>query len=131
MPTNIGRGIFACHIDANTYVARNQPPAVYRPSDGYLFIQTAYEYFEFRLLIYDGVLSAGTWAVDSTGEEFVVYENEHTYSASATNLNELTIVKLDPISHVVSGTFQFDFEDKQGNIKQIRDGRFDLEMDVL
>lgn len=40
---------------------------------------------------------------------------------------ELKITKLDPINYIVSGTFWFDVIDFQGNLHQIREGRFDMQ----
>lgn len=48
-------------------------------------------------------------------------------STNNINTGELTITKLDEINHIVSGTFWFDILDSQGNLHQIREGRFDFQ----
>lgn len=45
----------------------------------------------------------------------------------STYTGELTINKLDEVNHIVSGTFWFDILDFQGNLHQIREGRFDMQ----
>lgn len=39
---------------------------------------------------------------------------------------ELTITKLDEENQIVSGTFLFDIEDHNGEVQEIREGRFDM-----
>ena len=42
------------------------------------------------------------------------------------NSGELTITRLDLNTQIVSGTFFFDIIDQNGNLRQIREGRFDM-----
>ncbi|MGG7035642.1 MAG: hypothetical protein ACI7YS_10690 [Flavobacterium sp.] len=73
------------------------------------------------------------------GETYLLYEyaDESTcggYSFNAndpvftthTHTGELKITKLDPVNYIVSGTFWYDVEDKEGVVHRIRDGRFDM-----
>jgi hypothetical protein len=39
---------------------------------------------------------------------------------------QMTITKLDLNTKIVSGTFFFDIIDQNGNLREIRDGRFDM-----
>lgn len=48
-------------------------------------------------------------------------------NTSSTHTGKLTITKLDTVNHIVSGTFWFDILDYQGNLHQIREGRFDMQ----
>ena len=43
------------------------------------------------------------------------------------NTGELTITRLDLNEQIVSGTFFFDIIDQNGELRQIRDGRFDMQ----
>ncbi|MGG7035641.1 MAG: hypothetical protein ACI7YS_10685 [Flavobacterium sp.] len=45
---------------------------------------------------------------------------------SHTHTGELKITKLDRVNGIVSGTFWYDVEDKEGVVHQIRNGRFDF-----
>ncbi|MGG7033756.1 MAG: DUF6252 family protein [Flavobacterium sp.] len=54
-----------------------------------------------------------------------IYKTSNSYT-SQIHTGELKITKLDPIKHIVSGTFWFDVKDKNGVIHQIREGRFDM-----
>jgi hypothetical protein len=45
---------------------------------------------------------------------------------SEENSGELTITRLDLNTQIVSGTFFYDVIDGNGNLRQIRDGRFDM-----
>lgn len=52
-------------------------------------------------------------------------------NTSSTHTGKLTITKLDTVNHIVSGTFWFDILDYQGNLHQIREGRFDYAIHKL
>ncbi|GLB53179.1 hypothetical protein NBRC110019_22190 [Neptunitalea chrysea] len=73
------------------------------------------------------------------GQSYQLIENEignayATYSfatnattTSSNNSGTLTITKLDLDNQIISGTFSFDIIDFEGNLRQIRDGRFDMQ----
>lgn len=48
------------------------------------------------------------------------------YETNEINLGELTITKFDTINQIVSGRFWFDAKNTNGQIVQIRSGRFDM-----
>lgn len=54
-------------------------------------------------------------------------EGIFTTTNGASYTGELKITKLDPTNFIVSGTFWFDILDFQGNLHQIREGRFDMQ----
>jgi hypothetical protein len=59
----------------------------------------------------------------SGGEYQTSVSNE--YLTTTTNTGELTITRLDLSNSIISGTFWFDAINEQGDIVEIRDGRFD------
>jgi len=61
-----------------------------------------------------------TWVNDPNTQN---YRGEYYTKA---NSGELSIIKLDTINNIISGTFWFDSLDYYGNYSEIRDGRFDL-----
>ncbi|WP_299551902.1 hypothetical protein [Seonamhaeicola sp.] len=52
--------------------------------------------------------------------------NLERFRTSSLNSGEMYISKLDMEKNIVSGTFWYDVEDQDGNIHQVRDGRFDM-----
>ena len=73
------------------------------------------------------------------GETYLLIENEvgnafarYSFSANATftsqtNSGTFTITKLDLDNQIVSGIFSFDIIDFEGNLRQIRNVRFDMQ----
>lgn len=61
------------------------------------------------------------------GEHNIGITEPFSYDTNATTTGELTITKLDFTNNIVSGTFWFDAINSSGEIKQIRDGRFDAQ----
>jgi hypothetical protein len=51
----------------------------------------------------------------------------NTYQTNINILGELTITRVDTSNSIISGTFWFDAVNEQGEIIEIRDGRFDYE----
>ncbi|WP_299551899.1 hypothetical protein [Seonamhaeicola sp.] len=49
-----------------------------------------------------------------------------TNYTSTSHSGEMSITKLDMEKNIVSGTFWYDIEDQDGNVHQIREGRFDM-----
>ena len=48
------------------------------------------------------------------------------YFTDAFTSGRMTITRLDLNAQIVSGTFFFDVIDSNGNLREIRDGRFDM-----
>lgn len=129
--TEKGKGIFACYIDDETYVAKRQGAIVYNKTTGYLFLENSNSTFEFRLFVFEGIFDEGTYAFENTGEEYVGKSGYGTYGIKNGGINKLIITKLDLEEHIISGTFEIDLEDETGNQKLIRNGRFDLEITII
>ncbi|MBD3636302.1 MAG: hypothetical protein HUJ25_03085 [Crocinitomicaceae bacterium] len=127
--TQRGRGIFGCYIDDQTYIARKQPAVVYNETDGYLNLSNDFQGRYFRMFVYNGLYTEGIYAFDSTGEEFIY---RYPYGVKGGELNYLEITRLDTDEEVVSGKFELDVFSNVLNKKiKIRDGRFDLKMEVI
>jgi hypothetical protein len=52
--------------------------------------------------------------------------NGDIYDTDDQNSGELTITRLDLNAQIISGTFFYDVIDGNGNLREIRDGRFDM-----
>ncbi|MGG7033757.1 MAG: hypothetical protein ACI7YS_01030 [Flavobacterium sp.] len=65
-------------------------------------------------------------AIDGNIYGCYIYNVADPVYTTQIHTGELKITKLDPVKHIVSGTFWFDVEDKNGVIHQIREGRFDM-----
>lgn len=73
------------------------------------------------------------------GQSYSLIENlegnvfaRYSFSTNATftsqsNTGTLIITKLDLENQIISGTFLFDIIDFEGNLRQIREGRFDMQ----
>jgi hypothetical protein len=129
--TERGRGMFACYIGDQTYVAKRQDAVTYNKNTGYLFLENANEDFEFRLFIYSGLLSEGDYQFDDTGEEWISSDYVDRYGIIPGGLNQIEITKLDLKKQVVAGRFNVDFVNENGVEKMVRNGRFDLEMEII
>ncbi|WP_299362003.1 hypothetical protein [Winogradskyella sp.] len=53
--------------------------------------------------------------------------NGDLFFTNTLQTGQMTITKLDPTNQIVSGTFFFDVIDQNGELRQIRDGRFDMQ----
>ncbi|NGZ89033.1 DUF6252 family protein [Psychroflexus maritimus] len=52
--------------------------------------------------------------------------NSYNFYTNTNNTGELTITRLDLSSSIISGTFWFDAVNEEGEIVEIREGRFDV-----
>lgn len=129
--TQIGRGIFACYIGEETYIARRQDEISYNNETGYLFLENSNASFSFRLFVYTGVFEPGDYTFDSTGEEWISSDYEEYYALKPGGVNKITVSRLDEDKRIVSGTFEVDLISEAGIEKPIRDGRFDLRMTLI
>ena len=129
--TERGRGIFACYIDGDTYIARRQDEITYNSTTGYLYLENSNAAFQFRLFVYEGVFGPGDYVFDVTGEEWIVSDYSKTYGINSDGLNRLQITNLNLDQGVVSGNFDLDLINEIGDSKLLRDGRFDLEMNII
>ena len=126
--TQNGRGIFGCYINGETYKVRRHDPVTYDSETGYLFLESINGRFQFRLFVYEGLFTVGTYSFSNTDEEWISADFSSAFGITEGGMNELKITKLDTDKKIVSGVFGLDLEDSLGNVKEIRDGRFDLEI---
>lgn len=79
----------------------------------------------------NGVLNASYSIVGDVvmNEDGSGYQLVSNYTTTNQTAGELNIMKLDENQHIISGTFWFDCLDSEGNVVEIRDGRFDLNYD--
>lgn len=130
-PTERGRGIFACYINEYTYIARRQEEITYNSTTGYLFLENSNSFFLFRLFVYDGIFGVGEYAFNNTGEEWMISDYTGNYGINPTGINQLQITNLDLELGIISGRFNLDLIDEVGATKLIREGRFDLKMNII
>lgn len=55
----------------------------------------------------------------------VLFFDSETPPTTEMDAGFMTTTKLDPVNNIVSGTFSFDILDNQGELVEIREGRFD------
>ena len=131
VPTSRGRGMFACYVDNQTYVSKRQDKVKYNPDTGYLFIHNFYAEFQFRFFIYDGVFGPGAYELDSTGEELIMNFSDTSYGIYSGGVNQLIVDEFNLEKNVVAGTFELNVKNEDGEIIEIRNGRFDYAMEMV
>lgn len=139
--TQTGENTFGCLLDGEVFVPSggiNPLDCVYQLINGdyYFGLQGNREDENFNLI----TLSLSTNARElAQGQNYQLVENNignayatYSFATNATttsqiNSGTLVITKLDLDNQIVSGTFSFDIIDFQGNLRQIREGRFDMQ----
>jgi hypothetical protein len=139
--TQTGANTFGALLDGKPFIPSggiNPLDCVYQLINGERFfnVQGNKEDSNFNLLR----LSLSTNAKElEQGQTYQLIENEEgnvfarfSFNTNATftsqsNSGTLTITKLDLDNQIVSGTFSFDIIDFEGNLRKIRDGRFDMQ----
>ena len=58
---------------------------------------------------------------------FFMNDTPQTFTDGEENTGELKITHLDLTNQIISGTFFFDIVDRNGDLREIREGRFDME----
>jgi len=106
-PTEKAKGIFACYINDETYVAKRQSAIVYNKTTGYLFLENSSSNFEFRLFVFEGLFDEATYSFANTGEEYILANGAVQYGIKSGGINELVITKLDLEEHIISADFIF------------------------
>ena len=132
--TSKGKGMFACYIDSDTYIFKNQDEVVYNISTGYLALNVfGRSGKEFRLFVYEGIFGEGHYQFSLTGEEYIPTKNSEIYWIADDGINQLEIkaLSLDIQRRFIAGTFNFDLTNEQNETKKVRDGRFDLELKII
>ena len=131
LPTEYGRGVFACYIDNQTYVVKKHDAITYNKTTGYLFIESTNRIFEFRLFVLEGVFGEGVYEFDNTNEEWVSSDYNSFFGINAEGTNRLIISKLDLAENVIAGRFDIDLIAADSTEKLVSNGRFDLEMNII
>ena len=139
--TQVGANTFGCLLDGEPFIpsgGNNPLDCVYQLINGERFftLDAAKRNENFNLIS----LSLSTNAKElMEGESYQLSENEagNVYgqyffsgNSSFTNTNQtgsLTVTRLDLNQQIVSGTFFFDIIDQNGDLREIRDGRFDMQ----
>ena len=139
--TQTGENTFGCLLDGEAFIpggGRNPLDCVYQFVDGgyYFHLQGNKRNADFNLLSINLVTRAKEI---KHGETYELIEEAmgnatgiYSFSAnlsftSAQHSGELTITRLDLNENIVSGTFWFDVIDQNGELREIREGRFDME----
>jgi hypothetical protein len=136
--TQVGANTFGCFLDGKVFMpgtGQNTLDCVYQFIDGgYYFSLQANRRDENnipvligcstqKLQIFEGQTYQLREKIDTNAYGTFSYAANFTYT-SQIQTGELKITKLT--SNIVSGTFWFDIIDYQGNLHQIREGRFDV-----
>jgi hypothetical protein len=139
--TQTGENTFGCLLDGEPFLPSggvNPLDCVYQLINGeyYFNLQGNKEDENFNLIRLS--LSANARELQE-GETYQLIENEvgnifarYSFNSNATFTSQnysgtLIINKLDLNNQIVSGTFSFDIIDFEGNLRQIREGRFDMQ----
>jgi hypothetical protein len=126
-----GLGVFACHVGNETYISKAHDPITYNKTTGYLFLESMSREFEFRLFVLDGIFDEGYYEFDNTNEEWVNLEYDTFFGIDSTGINQLKISKLDLSENIVAGTFNIDLVATDSTRKLVREGMFDLKMNII
>jgi hypothetical protein len=138
--TQTGEQTFGCLLDGEPFL----PGSGQNPLDCvYQFVNGGY-YFSLQANKRDEMNNRITIAIGTNdleiqqGQTYALFENTpenangvYSYAANITyttqiHTGELTITKLDFDNNIVSGTFFFDILDYNGDLHEIREGRFDV-----
>ncbi len=139
--TQTGANTFGCLLDGKAFLPgnyNNSTNCFYQFVDGgYYFSVNANNINQDNYLISVGVgtnakeiAQNGTYALEGMipSNAYGTYALEGIPTrTNSTYTGELHITKLDSVHYIVSGTFWYDILDFQGNVHQIREGRFDFQ----
>jgi hypothetical protein len=139
--TQVGANTFGCLLDGKAFLPgnyHNSTNCFYQFTSGsHYFSVHANNINQDNYLISVGVgtnakeiVQNGTYALEGMipSNAYGTYALEGIPTrTNNTYTGELHISKLDPVNYIVSGTFWFDVLDFQGNLHQIRNGRFDMQ----
>ncbi len=135
--TTEGKNTFGCLVNDTLWLPSKRfdtPFADYK--EGMLIVYA--DKYSFNTPINTVSISTGYNTIKDTGKyKLSLYSNtkigsfysikEKYYFTDNTHIGELTILKLDSINRIVSGTFYFTgFDKNTGDSVSIKDGRFDI-----
>lgn len=139
--THTGENTFGCLLDGEAFIPKggiNPLDCVYQLIDGERFFNVKgsrrdenFNLVSLSLSTNSRELKAGeTYQLleEITGNVNAKYGfNGDFYFTSEEYSGELTITHLDLLEQTVSGFFFFDIIDQDGNLREIREGRFDMQ----
>ena len=133
--TQEGLGTFGCLVDNDIFSEDDDAfNTLYVETNGGLFITGAFNpngpVRQVVLGANQNILEEGVTyvlGVAGTGGYYgeVLFFGNDTPTTTAADAGSMTITKLDPENNIVSGTFSFDIMNPQGELIEIRSGRFD------
>ena len=141
--TTTGMGTFACYVDGKAYIAKkNDITAFYQFYQGKygLSIRGRWGDAEYiRSISVEGnnnmdlLIEGTTYPLGKRGIGIEYYSGGvffvpagNWYDTNDEQTGELKITKFDEINGILSGTFWFNVRHPDGQIVEIRDGRFDV-----
>ena len=139
--TQTGENTFGCLLDGEAFIpggGTNPLDCVYQLINGDRFFNLQgnkrdanFNLLSISLTSFARKLEAGEkyqLLEESTGNVNAKYGiNGNFYFTSEQYSGELTITHLDLTNQTISGTFFFDIIDQNGDLREIREGRFDME----
>jgi hypothetical protein len=144
--TQTGANTFGCLIDGKIFLPKGNPLAGPIKKASYQLVNGKYSLLisgsNTSSNITKGVGMQGDSIIISTGTfELVEYNvkgklsgsyaefesgNINDYFTNNINRGQLTITKFDTVNQIISGRFWFDAKNSNGQIVQVREGRFDM-----
>lgn len=139
--TQTGANTFGALLDGEPFIPRggtNPLDCVYQLVNGKRFFNLQGNRRDEDFNIIRISLSTDSRELEE-GHSYELIENEEgntfarfSFNANATftsqnNSGTLTITKLDLSNQIISGTFSFNIIDFEGNLREIREGRFDMQ----
>ena len=140
--TTTGTGTFACYVDGKAYIAKKSDiTAFYQFYQGEygLTLRGGWSKSDYIWTIsLDGnntdlLIEGTTYPLGKRGLEIEYYSGGvffmpagNWYYTNDEQTGELKITKFDEINGILSGTFWFNVKHPNGQIVEIRDGRFDV-----
>ena len=134
--TQTGAGTFGCLVNGEVFTEDDDAfNTVYAEAGGnFFFITGAFNLDgpvrQIRLEANQNTIEEGMTyplGVAAPGGYFaeVLFFDSETPPTTGMDAGTMTITRLDPANNIVSGTFSFDILDNQGELVEIREGRFD------
>lgn len=145
--TQTGANTFGCLVDGKVFIPKGDPfggpikKAAYQfVNGGFRFLisgsrSTSSETASIGIFADSLQLSVGIYDLTNKDIPSKLYGQYaiaqlgtlgETYLTNQTNRGQLVIKKFDTVNQIVSGTFWFDAKNVNGQISQIKEGRFDL-----
>jgi hypothetical protein len=135
--TTEGKGTFGCKVNGNVWLTKGawgNPATVMRYSDTLLNIYGFNDKDKSTVALYlSPVLDSGFYNFQTAPFTYSSvayspsYNQSETFSSSPATVGFLKIIKFQPYTTgIISGTFEFDVYNSEGDTLHITEGRFDL-----